>query len=171
MDIRRGDLDDPRIVALLRFHFNKCHEVTPPGSAHAFDVTRLKSPEIDFWAAWEGETLLGVGAMKPLDATHGEVKSMHTAEAARRRGVGGAILRHIIETSRARGLTRLSLETGSFGYFVPAVALYKSHGFTECPPFGDYKLDPNSVFLTRPIVLYREAGEDNPNGVGVGEGE
>lgn len=152
MDIRRGDLDDPRILSLLRYHFHKCHEVTPPGSAHVFDVSRLKSPEIDFWAAWDGEELLGVGAMKPLDQGHGEVKSMHTAESARRRGVGAAILAHIIATARGRGLTRLSLETGSFGYFEPAVALYKAHGFTECPPFGDYRPDPNSVFLTRDLT-------------------
>jgi putative acetyltransferase len=151
MDIIRGDLADPRILALLRYHFDKCHEVTPPGSAHVFSVEKLATPEIDFWAAWDGAALLGVGAMKPLDGRHGEVKSMHTAEAARRRGVGGAILRHIIATSRARGLTRLSLETGSFAYFAPAVALYKAHGFTECPPFGDYRPDPNSVFLTREI--------------------
>lgn len=151
MDIIRGDLADPRIVALLRYHFDKCHEVTPPGSAHVFSLDKLAAPEIDFWAAWDGAALLGVGAMKPINDTHGEVKSMHTAEAARRRGVGGGILRHIIATSRARGLARLSLETGSFGYFAPAVALYKAHGFTECPPFGDYRPDPNSVFLTRDI--------------------
>ena len=150
-DIRRGDLDDPRIVALLRHHFETCHAVTPPGSAHVFDVSRLAAPEIDFWAAWDGETLLGVGAMKPLDSTHGEVKSMHTAEAARRRGVGGAILRHIMATSRGRGIARLSLETGSFAYFAPAVALYRAHGFMDCPPFGDYRPDPNSLFLTRAI--------------------
>ena len=150
-DIRRGDLDDPRIVALLRHHFDTCHAVTPPGSAHVFDVSRLAAPEIDFWAAWDGDTLLGVGAMKPLDPTHGEVKSMHTAEAARRRGVGGAILRHIMATSRERGIARLSLETGSFAYFAPAVALYRAHGFTDCPPFGDYRPDPNSLFLTRPL--------------------
>lgn len=148
MQIDRGNLADPRIVALLRHHFDMCHAVTPPGSAHVFSLDRLADPGIDFWAAWDGETLLGTGAMKPLDATHGEVKSMHTADAARRRGVGSALLRHIIATSRARGLTRLSLETGSFGYFEPAVALYKWHGFEECPPFGDYKPDPNSVFLT-----------------------
>lgn len=148
MQIGRGNLADPRIVALLRHHFDMCHAVTPPGSAHVFSLDRLADPGIDFWAAWDGETLLGTGAMKPLDATHGEVKSMHTSEAARRRGVGSALLRHIIETSRARGMIRLSLETGSFGYFEPAVALYKSHGFEECPPFGDYKPDPNSVFLT-----------------------
>jgi len=148
MNILRGDLTDPRIVALLSHHYDKCHEVTPKCSAHVFTLEKLKAPGIDFWAAWEGDMLLGVGAMKPLDERHGEVKSMHTASEARRRGVGSALLSHIISTSRNRGLTRLSLETGSFGYFEPAVALYKSHGFAECPPFGDYKPDPNSVFLT-----------------------
>jgi putative acetyltransferase len=148
MDIRRGDLTDQRIIALLRYHFDKCHEVTPKCSAHVFSVEQLAAPEIDFWAAWDGEALLGVGAMKPLDATHGEVKSMHTAETARRRGVGSAVLRHIIDTSRSRGLTRLSLETGSFAFFEPAVALYRAHGFIDCPPFGDYRPDPNSLFLT-----------------------
>jgi putative acetyltransferase len=148
MHISRGDLSDDRILRLLRHHYDKCHEVTPKCSAHVFTVEKLAAPEIDFWAAWDGETLLGVGAMKPLDPTHGEVKSMHTSGDARRRGVGSAMLMHIIETSRARGLTRLSLETGSFGYFEPAVALYRAHGFEECEPFGDYKPDPNSVFLT-----------------------
>lgn len=151
IDIRKGDLKDARIVNLLRYHFAKCHEVTPPGSAHVFDVSRLNHPSIDFFAAWDGETLLGVGAVKYFDKAYGEVKSMHTSEAARRRGVGGAILRHIIATARAKGVKRLSLETGSFGFFAPAVALYKAHGFSECPPFGDYKPDPNSVFLTREI--------------------
>lgn len=149
--IRPGDLSDPRIVALLRYHFDRCQAVTPPGSAHVFDVSRLKSADVDFFAAWEGETLPGVGAVKYFPGAWGEVKSMHTSEAARRRGVGGAILQHIMEAARAKGVNRLNLETGSFGYFEPAVALYKSHGFAECPPFGDYRSDPNSVFLTREI--------------------
>ena len=148
MDIRPGDLADPRIIALLRHHYDKCHEVTPKCSAHVFTLEKLAAPGIGFWAAWDGDMLLGVGAMKPLDAAHGEVKSMHTAAEARRRGVGSAMLRHIIAAARAQGMTRLSLETGSFGYFEPAVALYRSHGFADCPPFGDYKPDPNSLFLT-----------------------
>lgn len=151
IDIRKGDLQDKRILALLRYHFEKCHEVTPPGSAHVFDVSKLADPSIDFFAAWDGEMLLGVGAVKYFDRTFGEVKSMHTSETARRRGVGGAILRHIIEAARSNGIKRLSLETGSFGYFEPAVALYRAHGFAECLPFGDYRPDPNSVFLTREI--------------------
>lgn len=149
--ISRGDLDDSRIVALLRYHFDKCHEVTPPGSAHVFDVSKLKSADVDFFAAWDGETLLGVGAVKYLSGEHGEVKSMHTSEAARRRGVGSAILSHLMAAAKAKGVSRLSLETGSFGYFAPAVALYRRHGFEECQPFGSYRPDPNSLFLTRLI--------------------
>ena len=151
IDIRLGNLDDARIVSLLRYHFDKCHEVTPPGSAHVFDISRLKATDVDFFAAWDGDTLLGVGAVKYLDSTHGEVKSMHTSEAARRRGIGSTILKHIVEAARAKGIRRLSLETGSFGYFEPARTLYRSHGFTDCEPFGDYKPDPNSSFLTREI--------------------
>ncbi|HRX36214.1 MAG TPA: GNAT family N-acetyltransferase [Aestuariivirga sp.] len=151
MDIRLGNLDDARIVSLLRYHFDKCHEVTPPGSAHVFDISRLKATDVDFFAAWDGDTLLGIGAVKYLDSTHGEVKSMHTSEAARRRGIGSTILKHIVEAARAKGIRRLSLETGSFGYFEPARTLYRSHGFTDCEPFGDYKPDPNSSFLTREI--------------------
>ncbi|NJM29199.1 MAG: GNAT family N-acetyltransferase [Rhizobiales bacterium] len=145
-----GDLNDERVLVLLHYHFAKCHEVTPPGSAHVFDVSRLKSPDVDFWAAWEGDTLMGVGAVKEIEAGHGEVKSMHTAEAARRKGVGSAILNHMIETSRAKRLRRLSSKPVP-RLLCPAVQLYKSFGFIECAPFGDYKLDPNSVFFTREI--------------------
>jgi putative acetyltransferase len=148
MDIKAGGLDDPCVIALLRHHFETCHAVTPPGSAHVFDLTKLKSPGVDFSAGWDGDELLAVGAMKRLSASHGEVKSMHTAEAARRKGAGSEMLRHIIRDARAKGITRLSLETGSFDFFAPARALYIAHGFVECGPFGDYRLDPNSVFLT-----------------------
>jgi putative acetyltransferase len=95
--------------------------------------------------------VLGVGALKRLSPDHGEVKSMHTAEAARGRGVASALLGRIVESARAAGLTRLSLETGSWPYFAPARALYARHGFTECGPFGDYREDPNSVFMTLPL--------------------
>lgn len=148
MKIIDGGLDDPRVVALLHHHHATCHAVTPAGSAHALDLSGLRVPAISFWSAWDGEDLLGVGAMKALSPDHGEVKSMHTAEVARRRGVGAAMVRHIVSTARARGLRRLSLETGSFAFFAPARALYARHGFTECGPFGDYRPDPNSTFMT-----------------------
>ena len=151
MYIADGGLDDPRVVELLRAHLTRAAAETAPGSAHALDLSGLRAPDVTFWSAWEGrarDTLLGVGAVKALSADHGEVKSMHTAEAARRRGVGSALLGHIIAAARARGMSRLSLETGSWPYFAPARALYARHGFVECPPFGDYRRDRNSVFMT-----------------------
>src|SRR5262245_57870313 len=148
MRITEGDLDDPRLVALLRVHLTTARAATAPGSAHALDLGDLQAPDISVWAIWDDDTLVGVGALKRLSADHGEIKSMHTAQSMRRRGAGRAMLRHIIATARARGMSRLSLETGSWDYFEPARALYRSHGFLECPPFADYRLDPNSVFMT-----------------------
>lgn len=148
MRIIQGDLSDLRVVNLLRTHLTKARAETAVGSANALNFAELQSPDIGFWTIWDDETLTGVGALKQLSAHHGEVKSMHTVESMRRRGVGQAMLRHIIATARTRGMTRLSLETGSWEYFRPAVALYRSHGFVECPPFGNYVLDSNSVFMT-----------------------
>ena len=149
--IADGGLDEPQVLAMLKFHFDTNISVTPQGSAHVFDVSRLKAPDISFWSAWGGETLMGVGALKRMDASHGEVKSMHTLQTSRRSGVGGAMLRHIIAKAQGMGLARLSLETGSFDFFAPARALYERHGFVECGPFGDYKPDPNSTFMSREI--------------------
>jgi putative acetyltransferase len=148
MHIIVGGLDDPRVVALLHTHVTRARAETARGSAHALDLAGLRAPEITFWSVWEGDEVVGVGALKRLSADHGEVKSMHTAEAARGRGVGSALLRQIMATARARGMRRLSLETGSWPYFQPARALYARHGFVESAPFGDYREDPNSVFMT-----------------------
>jgi putative acetyltransferase len=148
MHIIEGGLDDPRVVALLHTHVSRARAETARGSAHALDLAALRAPEITFWSAWEGEAVVGVGALKRLSADHGEVKSMHTAEAARGRGVGSALLRQIVATARAAGMSRLSLETGAWPYFAPARALYARHGFVECGPFRDYRKDPNSVFMT-----------------------
>jgi putative acetyltransferase len=149
MHIVEGGLDDPRVVALLHTHVTRARAETARGSAHALDLDALRASEITFWSVWEGDAVVGVGALKRLSADHGEVKSMHTAEAARGRGVGSALLRQIMATARARGMRRLSLETGSWPYFLPARALYGRHGFVECGPFGEYRPDPNSVFMTR----------------------
>ena len=148
MHIVEGGLDDPRVVELLQIHLIRAGAETALGSAHALDLSGLRAPEVTFWSAWEGDVVVGVGALKRLSADHGEVKSMHTAEAARGRGVGSALLRQIMAAARERGLSRLSLETGSWPYFAPARALYARHGFVECPPFGEYREDPNSVFMT-----------------------
>jgi len=148
MKIADGGLDDPRVQALLAHHFTTARSQTAPGSAHALDLSGLRSPDIQFWSAWDGDDVIAIGALKRLSDLHGEVKSMHTAEPHRRRGVGAAMLRHIIDRARHAGLSRLSLETGSWAYFDPARALYRRHGFVDCPPFGSYGPDPNSVFMT-----------------------
>jgi putative acetyltransferase len=151
IEIVPGDLTDPRIIDLLNYHVTTALGQGPRESCHAFDVAGLQRPEISFWAAWAGDELLGVGALMDLGNGHGEVKSMHTAREARGRGVGSAMVRHIIDTARERGFRRLSLETGAADYFAPARALYARHGFTECPPFEGYRPDPNSIFLTLPL--------------------
>ena len=148
MQIVEGGLDDPRVVDLLHTHLTRARAETAPGSAHALDLSGLRAPEVTFWSAWEEDAVVAVGALKRLSADHGEVKSMHTAEAARGRGVGSAMLRHIMAAAGAGGMSRLSLETGSWVYFAPARALYARHGFVECGPFGEYREDPNSVFMT-----------------------
>ncbi len=145
--ITQGDLDDPRVADLLGTHLTSARAQTAPGSAHALDLTGLRSPDVGFWTVWDGDRLVGMGALKRLSPDHGEVKSMHTTRAARRRGTGSAMLRHIIAAAREGGMTRLSLETGSWDYFRPAVALYARHGFVACPPFGDYVPDRNSIFM------------------------
>ena len=151
MRIIQGDLSDPRVTGLLHFHLTNARAQTAPGSAHALDISGLQSPDVRFWTVWNDEELLGFGALKRL-SDHGEVKSMHVAQSMRRKGAGGAILHHIIATARASGMSRLSLETGSWEYFSPARAFYRSHGFTECPPFADYVLDPNSIFMSLDLL-------------------
>ena len=148
MRIIQGDFSDPRVVELLHIHLTSARSQTAPGSAHALDVNGLQSPDISFWTIWDDETLVGVGALKRLSGDHGEIKSMYTAQSMRGRGAGSTMLRHIIATARASGMSRLSLETGSWEYFRPARALYRSHGFVECLPFANYVLDPNSVFMS-----------------------
>ena len=148
MQIIDGELDHPRVQALLAYHFQSARAQTAPGSAHALDLSGLKAPDIRFWSAWEGDQVIGIGALKRLSATHGEVKSMHTSETSRRKGVGSAVLSHIIGVARQTGMSRLSLETGSWPYFDAARGLYRRHGFAACAPFGGYVADPNSVFMT-----------------------
>lgn len=158
MLIRRDDPLDPRLRALLERHVARARAETAPGSAHALDVGQLRAPGIAFFAAWEGEEALGVIALKRLADAHGEVKSMYTAEQARRRGVAAALLAHLIAEARSASLEQLSLETGSWDYFEPARRFYRRWGFRECGPFADYRTDPNSVFMTlelRPPLIPR----------------
>ena len=148
MRIVPGDLGDPRVIDLLQIHLKRARAETAPGSAHALDLAGLQSPDISFWTIWDDEVLLGFGALKRLSVDHGEVKSMHIIESKRGKGIGSAMLRHIMAAARAQAMSRLSLETGSWDYFQPARALYRKHGFVECAPFGRYLPDPNSVFMS-----------------------
>lgn len=148
MKVIAGGLDDSRVQELLTYHFTSARAETACGSAHALDLSGLKSPDIRFWSAWDGETVIGIGALKRLSESHGELKSMHTAQSHRRKGVGSAMVRHIIAEARKMGLSCVSLETGSWPYFAAARELYSRHGFIKCPPFGNYTADPNSVFMT-----------------------
>jgi putative acetyltransferase len=144
-----GDLADPRVAELLRVHIAsaaaascRCYD------GHALDASNLDSPDVSFWTIWDEDRLACIGALRELAADHGEVKSMHTAEALRGSGFGSAMLRHILAVARARGYRRVSLETGTSDYFRPARTMYQRHGFAECEPFGDYPRDQNSLFLT-----------------------
>ena len=150
MDLRLDDLRHPAVIALLQEHLDWMR-TSLPESVHALDLGALRQPDIAFWTLWDGETLAGCGALRALDATHGEVKSMRTAQTHLRRGVAATMLDHILAEARRRGYARLSLETGSMAYFAPAHALYARAGFRPCAPFGDFVEDPNSVFMTRAL--------------------
>ena len=148
MHIIEDDLSGRAIRALLEEHFAGMLANSPPGSCHFLDFEGLKGPGVTFWSIWDGEALAGMGALKQHDAVLGEVKSMRTQRDHLRRGVAAVMLRHIMAEARARGLLRLSLETGSGPAFEPAIALYRAHGFVDCPPFADYRPDPFSRFMT-----------------------
>ena len=148
MEVREGGLDDPRVQRLLELHVGRARAETARGSAHALDLSSLRGPGIEFWTVWEDGQPLGTGALKHLGDGEFEVKSMYTAEHCRRRGIGSAILSHLIAVCRKRSARRVNLETGSWQYFGPAVALYRKHGFVDCLPFADYVADPNSIFMT-----------------------
>lgn len=152
MHIREDDLTGNKIAELLREHLENMNEITPPESVHALDLEALRSPDISFFSAWEGDELLGCGALKELDSRSGEVKSMHTAKPHRCRGVASKILEHIIIEAQQRAYDCLNLETGAFAEFAPAQALYTRYGFEYRGPFGEYIDDPNSVFMTKKLA-------------------
>ena len=148
LTIRDDDLSGPAIRALLEEHFAAMLANSPLGSCHFLNVEGLKGPGVTFWSVWDGDALAGMGALKVHDATLGEIKSMRTHAEHLRKGVAAVMLRHIIAAACARGLMRLSLETGSGAAFDPAISLYRAHGFVDCPPFADYRPDPFSRFMT-----------------------
>jgi putative acetyltransferase len=150
--IRNDDLEGLEIAELIAIHLQHAAKHTPPESIYALNLEALRAPEITFWTIWKGPDLLGCGALKELDPGHGEIKSMHTAERFRRKGVAASMLKHIIQQARRRSYRRLSLETGSTGGFAAARSLYSKFGFEICGPFADYLENPNSVFMTRELI-------------------
>lgn len=151
MDIRIDSLNRPEVGDLLQGHLENMSLHSPPESIHALDREAFRSPDLTLWSAWEDDELLGCAALKELDAGHGEIKSMRTAEKHLRRGVAAGLLEHIIGEARRRGYRRLSLETGSMAAFAPARALYRRFGFDYCGPFAGYVEDPYSVFMTKTL--------------------
>jgi putative acetyltransferase len=146
--IEVDDVSRPQVLALLDEHLRNMYELSPPDEVFAFDATKLRAPGVVFWTAWKDDVLLGCAALKELSATQGEVKSMRTPASLRRLGAGRALLDHVLEVSRERGYRELFLETGRHPAFGPAQTLYRSVGFRECGPFGDYRENGNSVFMS-----------------------
>jgi len=152
--IRLDDLQGPEIAALLAAHLADMQATSPPESVHALDLTALRQPSIRFWTLWyqpttsQPATLAGCIALKQLDAEHAEIKSTRVDDQFRGQGCGRKLVEHALAEAKKSGCSRVSLETGSMAFFLPARELYKTFGFTECAPFGDYIADPNSVFMT-----------------------
>jgi putative acetyltransferase len=143
--------DDPRrpeIQALLGRHLEFARAQTPPEHSFALDEAGLLDPAVSLFSVRADGSVLGIGAIKRLGPHHAEIKSMHTAEAARGRGIGRAMLAHLLDVARARGFRRVSLETGTMAAFAPARALYESAGFVLCGPFGDYQPSEDNLFMT-----------------------
>ncbi len=149
MEIIVDDLTGPEIAAFLDEHIQEMRALSPLESKHALDLESLRKAEITFWSVYDGDRLVGSGAIKKLDDSHAEVKSMRTASDRKRSGVASMMLEHIFREAKARGFSRLSLETGANPPFEPARKLYEKFGFEYCGPFADYRLDPYSVFMTK----------------------
>jgi len=147
------DLSGPAIAAFLTEHIEEMRSITPLESKHALDLDGLRRPEITFWSVLDGDdAVVGCGAVKALDASHAELKSMRTAQARKRSGIASLLLEHILAEAARMGFARISLETGSADFFRPARSLYEKYGFDYCEPFADYRLDPHSVFMTRTLA-------------------
>jgi putative acetyltransferase len=147
MKLVLGDFADERVLDLLRYHLAGMHANSPAGHVHALDLSGLDRPDVSFWTVWDGDDLMGCGAIKFLSADQAELKSMRTYEHHLRKGVGKALLIHLIDLARAKGMKRVSLETGSGDAFEPALALYRTYGFTNSAAFSDYVASDFNQFL------------------------
>ncbi|GAA0283960.1 GNAT family N-acetyltransferase [Actinomadura nitritigenes] len=151
MRIVVDDLSGPEIAEFLDEHVRQMRSITPLESKHALDLDALREPDVTFWSVMDGGAVVGCGAIKRLDASHAELKSMRTSTERKRSGIASRLLGHIIAEAERIGFARLSLETGSDDFFLPARRLYEKFGFEYCEPFADYRPDPNSVFMTRTL--------------------
>lgn len=149
--ILEDDLSGAEVAALLRLHLTEAFANSPPDKVHAMPIERLRAPDVTFYSAWDGDTLAAVGALREIDATRGELKSMRAAPEFRGQGAGEAILLHLLGEARARGYTWLGLETGRTEVYQPAVSLYRKHGFAECAAFGHYLPDDFSQCMARTL--------------------
>ena len=148
MIVRAGGLGDAQVEDLLARHRAEALASTPAANAHALDSARLSALEVEFFSAWDGDELLGIGAIKHIGPGHAELKSMRTAPGHLRKGVGRAILDRTVERARDRGCRRLSLETGTATMFAPANAMYERYGFVDCAAFGGYPPSAHNRFMT-----------------------
>ena len=151
MKLIEGSFDNPEVNNLLEKHFKELRSVSPEGSAHVLDIQGLKVNSIKFWSLWENNNLVGCGALKFLDIDHGEFKSIRVIDEYRKKGYGIKILEHLIDEAKKLKIKKLSLETGSGIFFLPARTLFKKMGFVECDPFAHYKKDPNSYYMNLKI--------------------
>ena len=149
MDIRLGELQNEQVIGLLEEHHTNMLSLSPPESVHALDLKAFEAPDITFWSLWSKNQLAGVAAIKELDSERSEIKSMRTATAYLRQGVAHLLLEYIIEQCINRGYKTISLETGTMSEFLPAHKLYLKFGFQECQPFGNYRKDPHSMFMSK----------------------
>ena len=146
-ELRSDDLSGAATRELLALHLRQMHANSPPGSVFALDLSGLQGADVDVWSAWRDGRIAGIGALRALADGNGELKSMRTHPDFLRQGVAAALLEHIIATARGRGMSRLSLETGSGPAFEPALALYRRRGFVPGPAFGDYSASDFNQFL------------------------
>ena len=150
--VEQHDPGSPAALALIERHLAFARANSPPEDVHALEVTELQDRAVTFFGIRTGDELVGMGALKQLDEGHGEIKSMHTAEGERGRGVGRAMLDHLLAVARTRGYRRISLETGTMAAFAPARTLYAAAGFAVCEPFAGYGGSANSVCMTLELV-------------------
>ena len=151
LEIQSEDPADPEITALLNVHLAFMNSLSPPESVHALDVEALRASNITFWTVRDQDALIGCVALKELDGSHGEIKSMHTSQSKRGQGIAQSILEHLISEAKSRGYKRISFETGNIEAFYPAHRLYRRNGFVSCEPFADYKPDSFSICMTREL--------------------